>query len=202
MTAVTQLGSAIFHLTGLAVYPDKITYDAKELESRKETCTPCRGTGIVECARCKGKGEVVVKESAPCPICSDDDSCFPSSRRRGVVAAEVECNNCRGTGEVRVKLKCRSCGGKGKRRIESPGRLPSIVRCDSCGGGGWDEGYPQSCPKCHGNGKVEVKRQCSRCGGKGTISNGSNVTCPVCNGKGRLKCERCGGRGFTYRPKE
>ena len=179
----------------------KSVYDAKELESRKETCTPCEGTGMVACAKCKGKGEVVVKESEPCPICSDDSG-WSGSRRRGTVTAEVSCDNCRGTGEIRIRPRCQFCGGSGKKVISEPNRFDRKVRCDSCGGSGRSEGYSQSCPKCHGNGKVEAQRQCSRCGGKGTISSGSNVTCPVCNGKGKLKCERCNGRGFTYRPKE
>ncbi|MGN0833945.1 MAG: hypothetical protein ACI4RD_09910 [Kiritimatiellia bacterium] len=183
----------------------KSVYDAKELESRKETCTPCGGTGATECARCKGKGEIVVKESEPCPICSDnDDDGYGrgTSSRKGTVKVEVDCSNCRGTGEITKRPRCQFCGGKGKRMIQEPGRLRQRVRCENCGGSGYSEGYSQSCPKCHGNGKVEVWKQCSRCGGKGTIQSGSKVTCPVCSGKGKLKCDRCGGRGFTYRPKQ
>ena len=180
----------------------KGVYDAKELESRKETCTPCGGTGTIECARCKGKGEVVVKVSEPCPICSGENSGWSGSHRRGVVMVEVDCGNCRGTGEIAKRQRCRSCGGKGKLTIEEPGRLRSRVRCDSCGGSGWGEEYTQSCPRCHGNGKVEVQRQCSGCGGKGVISSGSNVTCSACGGKGSRNCERCDGSGFTYRAKQ
>lgn len=185
----------------------KDVYDAKELESRKETCVPCGGKGTIECVRCKGKGEVIVKETKPCPICAegyDDDDDFASSGsgRKGYVRTEVDCSNCRGSGEIAKRPQCQFCGGKGKRRIESPGRLPSIVRCDNCGGSGRGEEYSQSCPKCRGDGKVEVWRPCSRCGGKGMVSSGSKMTCSVCEGKGKFQCERCGGRGFTYRPKE
>lgn len=181
----------------------KGVYDAKELESRKEPCAPCGGTGTMECARCKGNGEVVVKESEPCPICSDDSNDgFTSTRRRGVVNVEVDCGNCRGRGEIWIRPRCQVCGGKGYKIIRETGRFDRKENCDSCGGSGKSEGYSQSCSKCQGNGKIKVQRQCSRCGGKGTVSGGSNVTCPVCAGKGKLKCERCGGRGFTYRPKQ
>ena len=178
-------------------------YDAKELESRKETCVPCKGAGKVECARCNGKGEVLVKENEPCPICSDDDNDgFTSTRRRGVVNVEVDCSNCRGRGEIWIRPRCQFCGGKGYTIIRETGRFDRKQRCDSCGGSGKSEGYSQSCPKCHGNGKVEIQRQCSRCGGKGTVATGSKVTCLVCGGKCKLTCERCGGKGFTYRPKQ
>lgn len=181
----------------------KGVYDAKELESRKETCAPCGGTGTMECARCKGNGEVVVKESEPCPICSDDSNDgFTSTRRRGVVNVEVDCGNCRGRGEIWIRPRCQFCGGTGSVKISAPGRFDRKERCSSCGGSGKSDGYSQSCPKCHGNGKVEIQRQCSRCGGKGTVATGSRVTCPVCNGKCNLACERCSGKGFTYRPKQ
>ena len=95
-----------------------------------------------------------------------------------------------------------SDGGKGHKIIRETGRFDRKERGDSCGGSGKSEGYSQSCPKCHGNGKVEIQRPCSRCGGKGTVATGSKVTCPVCGGKCKLTCERCGGKGFTYRPKQ
>lgn len=180
----------------------KRIYDTMELESRKEKCAPCGGTGVVKCARCDGKGSVIVKETEPCPICAGEDAGVYGSTKKGYEKAEVECNNCRGTGELRERPKCRSCGGSGKIKIESPRDLFSKVRCDSCGGSGRSEGFSRSCPKCHGNGKVEIWCRCHRCGGYGTISSGSSETCSACNGKGSHKCERCGGRGFSYRSKQ
>ena len=186
----------------------KRLYDAKELESRKETCAQCNGTGNVECARCNGKGEVLVKENEPCPICSsnykDDEEGFgfTSTRRRGMVSVEVECSNCHGKGEIWITPRCQFCGGKGYEIIREAGRFDRKEKCNSCGGSGKCEGYSQSCPKCHGNGKVEVQRTCSRCKGKGTVTTGGMVTCPACNGKCNVTCERCDGRGFTYRPKQ
>ena len=174
----------------------------QEKESRKETCTSCSGNGTIECARCKGNGEVIVKETAPCPICSENDSSYDSLRRKGFVKVEVACSNCRGTGGIRVKPRCQFCGGKGRKRVESPGRLPSVVRCDSCGGSGKGVEYSEYCSRCSGSGKIEVERQCSRCEGKGTVPSRSKVTCPVCNGKCKLPCDCCDGEGFTYRPRE
>ena len=190
----------------------KTVYDEKELESRKETCATCKGAGSVECARCKGKGEVVVNNKIPCTACggeTDDDdygdafsgtaSAVSGSghRGRGMVRRQVVCNNCRG-GEIATR--CGACGGKGKIRYQEPGRLPGYIRCDSCGGTG--RGYPETCQKCSGTGKVYVWQTCTICQGRGEISSGNKVTCPVCKGKCKLQCERCGGKGYTYRPKQ
>lgn len=178
----------------------KNVYDAKELESRKETCAPCNGTGTVKCARCRGSGSVTSTERVVCPACGD-------SERRGSVKRQVRCNRCRGSGQI--TKRCGTCGGKGRVRGSDRDafgkiRLDTRETCGSCGGSG--KGFPESCPDCSGfggmSGMVEVWSQCRTCRGQGTVSDGSQLTCPVCDGKGNLKCERCGGRGFTYRPKE
>ena len=190
----------------------KKVYDAKELASRKETCTPCGGVGTMECERCKGKGEILVKGKAPCPTCvgggddGDDDGddfsgggfASRGSGRRGQVKKQVTCGNCHGTGQIR--RKCGTCNGKKKVAIEEPGRMRRYERCSECNGSGY--GYPEACPRCDGNKKLEVWQTCATCQGRGEVTNGSKVTCPTCNGKCKLKCDRCGGRGFTYRPKE
>ena len=185
-------------------------YAAKELESRKETCTPCGGTGTIECARCKGKGEILVNGKAPCPTCvggrdngdGDDfsESGFASSGsgRRGQVKKQIVCGNCRGNGQIR--RKCGTCNGRKKVAIEEPGRMRRYERCSECNGSGY--GYPETCPRCDGNRKLEVWQTCATCQGRGEVANGSKVTCPVCGGKCKLTCERCGGKGFTYRPKQ
>ena len=168
--------------------------DAKELESRKEICVQCKGEGSTTCARCKGGGEVVVKDREPCPTCSAGDF----SGHKGQIRKEVKCNYCRGSGQIIPK--CGACNGKGKQRISHGGaRLDSIERCGNCNGSG--KGYPEPCPTCFGNRKIEVWLTCPRCQGRGTVVNGSEETCPVCEGKTRFKCERCDGRGFTYRPR-
>ena len=185
----------------------KKVYDEKELESRKEKCAQCDGSGSVKCVRCKGEGSFVVREARPCRRCggSNGGSGFgaefgsESCNGSGRIKVEVECSNCYGKGMIRPK--CRTCNGSG--RIKAPnvtGKLSSPYEtCPNCNGSGRD--FETFCPKCSGNKKVEVWRQCPACGGKGELSAGKNVTCSVCQGRGKLKCDRCGGRGFTYRPK-
>ena len=183
----------------------KKLYDVKELESRKETCKPCGGTGSVICAKCEGHGEVTVRESLPCPTCSEDSGdgySYGKSDRVGQIKKEVPCNYCRKTGTV--TLKCRRCNGSGKvkgrdRDISGKLVLDNRVECPQCEG---LKTVTRTCPKCSGNGIVTVWEKCSTCGGKGMVASTKEMTCPVCKGKCKFRCERCGGRGFTYRPKE
>ena len=175
---------------------------ARELESRKDTCVMCNGDGVANCARCKGAGEIIVRETEPCTTCANDESGFSSSHQRGCVKKQVDCSNCRGRGEIVIRPRCQFCGGKGFVKITEPGRFARKERCSNCRGSGKADGYFQACGNCSGAGKVEIEQSCFRCGGRGVIATSSKVTCPVCDGKCRLKCERCGGRGFTYRPKQ
>ena len=166
----------------------KRAYDAKELESRKETCHPCRGKGLIACTRCKGKGEIAVNENTPCTICDN-----------GSVRKEVDCPKCKGIGMARSI--CGNCNGKKRVRIRGVGvQFDRYEACSSCNGSGWE--YPQLCMRCNGRKKVEVQTKCTRCNGTGTIILDNKESCPVCKGKGNLKCERCAGNGFTYRPKQ
>ena len=171
----------------------KSIYDAKELESRKEKCMPCGGSGSISCARCKGTGEVLVKEQTNCPACDGD--------RR--ISSTIICNRCNGA--KWLTPKCAICKGSGVVRnngVDEWGkrRLDSREKCSSCGGSG--RGYQEACPKCDATGKIEVEKTCPTCRGQGMVASGNKVTCPICNGKCNLKCERCDGRGFTYRPKD
>ena len=167
----------------------KQIYDVKELESRKETCTPCNGNGAINCARCEGDGSVVVKESASCPTCSGE----------GKVQSYVCCRSCRGKG--RIIPKCYSCNGKGRLRISHGGaRLDTFEKCGSCNGSG--RGSEEFCPRCSGEKRIEISQICQACKGSREVLKGHDETCPTCHGNGKLKCNRCGGRGFTYRPKQ
>ena len=173
----------------------KNVYDTKELESRKETCVQCEGKGRVKCARCRGNGTVTSTEREECPTCCD-------SGRKGQVCSQRRCGKCGGSGQITPR--CSACNGKGI--VNGSGvdvfgkrRLDGRERCSSCGGS--KKGYPISCPGCSGNGAVNVWQTCTTCCGRGFITSGEKETCPVCDGKSDLKCERCDGRGFTYRPK-
>ena len=164
----------------------KNVYDEKELESRKEMCAQCNGTGSIMCARCKGHGEILATERETCPACDGEKR----------ILGQVTCRICNGNG-VLIK-RCETCGGKGRFAAESF-KLSAGERCSVCNGRGK---VRESCYRCSGNGKVDSMLQCQTCRGQGVVSRGNKVTCPVCGGKGNLKCERCDGRGFTYRPKE
>jgi len=75
-------------------------------------------------------------------------------------------------------------------------RVPSSVACEACDGSGAEGGKAsaQTCPTCHGQGKVRaqqgfflVERTCPTCGGSGRqIKN----PCKVCQGAGRVQRDR------------
>ncbi|MCK4653567.1 MAG: molecular chaperone DnaJ, partial [Candidatus Cloacimonetes bacterium] len=70
--------------------------------------------------------------------------------------------------------------------------------CDRCSGTGAADGEVQTCGQCHGSGQV---RQITRSlfGQMQTI-----VTCPSCNGEGKIiknKCPKCGGDGRSTKTK-
>lgn len=71
--------------------------------------------------------------------------------------------------------------------------LRRLVVCDVCKGSGGEPGAKEeTCPTCHGNGKV---RQAAR-----SIFGSFEqiVTCPTCSGTGKTfsqKCHKCGGEG-------
>ncbi len=70
--------------------------------------------------------------------------------------------------------------------------------CDKCNGSGSADGQVQTCSQCHGSGQV---RQLTRSlfGQMQTI-----VTCPSCNGQGKIiknRCPKCGGEGRMSKTK-
>jgi molecular chaperone DnaJ len=71
-------------------------------------------------------------------------------------------------------------------------RVPTLVKCDSCGGSGAKKGtQPKTCETCGGHGQVRmqqgffsVQQTCPRCHGKGTMIEDP---CPSCHGQGRTQ---------------
>ena len=71
-------------------------------------------------------------------------------------------------------------------------KVPTWVRCDSCGGSGARKGTtPKTCPTCHGAGQVRmqqgffsVQQTCPSCMGKGSVIEDP---CPTCRGVGRVQ---------------
>ncbi|MBT3047392.1 MAG: molecular chaperone DnaJ [gamma proteobacterium symbiont of Ctena orbiculata] len=71
-------------------------------------------------------------------------------------------------------------------------RVPTLVKCDTCGGSGARKGStPKTCDTCGGHGQVRmqqgffsVQQTCPRCHGKGTMIEDP---CPSCHGQGRVQ---------------
>ncbi|MCU7934711.1 MAG: molecular chaperone DnaJ [Candidatus Thiodiazotropha sp. (ex Dulcina madagascariensis)] len=71
-------------------------------------------------------------------------------------------------------------------------RVPTLVKCDVCGGSGARKGSsPKTCDTCGGHGQVRmqqgffsVQQTCPRCHGKGTMIDDP---CPSCHGQGRVQ---------------
>jgi molecular chaperone DnaJ len=78
------------------------------------------------------------------------------------------------------------------RGVEKKIKISVKDTCDKCNGSGSSDGQVQTCNQCRGSGQV---RQLTRSlfGQMQTI-----VTCPSCNGEGKIiknKCLKCGGDG-------
>jgi len=73
---------------------------------------------------------------------------------------------------------CNKCNGRG---AESES---DIKRCSTCGGRGrvqYSQGFfsfTQTCPKCHGEGKV-ITRPCSLCDGQGVVNKKEKITVKI-----------------------
>lgn len=71
-------------------------------------------------------------------------------------------------------------------------KLKKYVKCSHCGGTGAEGNATETCPDCHGTGRV-VRTQQSFFG-----MMRSEVACPRCNGEGKIiknKCPHCNGDG-------
>ena len=79
--------------------------------------------------------------------------------------------------DITYKVPCDVCGGTGAKE----GKLKT---CDYCGGQGqvvMRQGpmtFAQTCPKCHGEGKIIVEK-CPKCHGKGYITKDQTITVKV-----------------------
>jgi molecular chaperone DnaJ len=73
--------------------------------------------------------------------------------------------------------------------------IPRTEKCDICGGSGAAPGSnPRTCPRCHGQGRVQTMRRSAF----GTFVQ--VAPCPECRGKGRIiesPCRNCRGSGLV-----
>jgi molecular chaperone DnaJ len=103
----------------------------------------------------------------------------------------------RGT-ETRVRIptmeECETCGGSGAK----PGTQP--MTCPTCGGQGqvrMTQGFfsiQQTCPKCHGSGKV-VQSPCTTCNGAGRVKHQKTLSVKIPAGVDESDRIRLSGEG-------
>lgn len=76
--------------------------------------------------------------------------------------------------------------------------IQRIENCGSCNGTGAADGNVETCSQCRGSGQVRTTQSFMG------ISMQSNVTCPSCNGRGKMvknPCNTCRGKGKVRRNK-
>ena len=79
--------------------------------------------------------------------------------------------------------------------LEKVIKIPLQDTCDQCGGSGAEKGTsPETCPTCHGTGRIRaqqgfftIERGCTTCGGIGTVIKNP---CKKCGGSGRIGREK------------
>lgn len=91
---------------------------------------------------------------------------------------------------VKVKLNLQEIANGVTKKF----KLKKYVKCSHCGGTGAEGNATETCPDCHGTGRV-VRTQQSFFG-----MMRSEVACPRCNGEGKIiknKCPHCNGDGVV-----
>ena len=152
------------------------------------TCSTCFGFGIESCTKCRGAGML------PC----SNDSC------KGGTA---QCEVCEGTGKTKktgksnttsVSGACRACAGTGRNTCSICQGAGKLV-CEECEGKGGT-----ACTKCKGTGQSPLCLKCTgvgvsacnKCGGTGKFKG---VDCTYCGAKGEMTCKTCNGTGLSTR---
>lgn len=176
---------------------DSIYKEPKCIDSHKEKCHTCSGTGHVLCTQCGGIG------TEECPTCNGK--------------GEMECSKCHGTlkiscQKVQKYIECKTCkeGVFECVKCDSKGQQP----CPQCNGHGTVKcqcppSKKKKCPHCD-NGYIAVKggmyRKCGHCkdGEICMLCNDSGwvdrkykdkgYECKTCKGIGKIPCQTCRGK--------
>lgn len=127
------------------------------------------------------------------------------------VDIDETCEKCKGHGTIVCKkcnetgfIKCKKCKGNGFKK-----KKDTVIPCSNCDGIGFftcpdcDGEKLQVCKNCHGVGNYVVREclkcfagsiKCNFCGGKGYSGYRTEVTkCRECGGTTRMKCPSCNG---------
>lgn len=111
-----------------------------------------------------------------------EEACFGVDKEIDVTLKE-ECASCHGTGAKpgTSPETCKKCGGKGQ-VVFTQQSLFGVVR------------NVQSCPDCHGTGKI-IKERCSDCSGSGYISKRKKISVSIPAGIDDGQCVRIRDKG-------
>ena len=111
-----------------------------------------------------------------------EEACFGVDKEIDVTLKE-ECATCHGTVAKpgTSPETCKKCGGKGQ-VVFTQQSLFGVVR------------NVQSCPDCHGTGKI-IKERCSDCGGSGYISKRKKISVSIPAGIDNGQCVRIRDKG-------
>jgi len=110
------------------------------------------------------------------------EACFGVEKEIDIVLKD-ECNSCHGSGAKAgtSPQTCSKCGGKGQ-VVFTQQSLFGVVR------------NVQSCPDCHGTGKI-IKERCPDCNGSGYVSKKKNIAVSIPAGIDNGQCVRIRDKG-------
>lgn len=110
------------------------------------------------------------------------EACFGVEKEIDIVLKD-ECSSCHGSGAKAgtAPQTCSKCGGKGQ-VVFTQQSLFGVVR------------NVQSCPDCHGTGKI-IKERCPDCNGSGYISKRKNIAVTIPAGIDNGQCVRIRDKG-------